>query len=325
MSRLTIRNYGDAWRAFDLLCNDATQNVGIWFDNCLVTVDASAPIEGMRKARGFMALQVAIRRQFCWLKHGSRNIGRLSPADRAATEIGVEYHPNGRHIRYDLTRALNALASTVEQWDEYGPPWLDRTDNLFAVTVDKLASKVETFPHAARDVGVAFVASLTQKNRKALGRLAIIMGALALMAPTVIPESLKFASQRMDAASARQERMAIAERTTVVRSDGREAKLSDAQVAELEHGIDAEKMRVGALISDNIETPLLSFVVAEAEIARPSLLEMAPASWGTITINGVELRSEAAKAGAKAMRKATKQKREAGAGWVTKTIPAQDI
>ncbi len=321
MSRLTIRNYHDAWRAFDLLCGEGGRHVRIWFENCVTTVDSSEPIDGIRKAKGFIALQVAIRRQFCWLKHGSRYLGRLSPADRAATEIDVEYHPNGRHIRYDLTRALNALAGAVEQWDEYGPPWLSRTGDLFTANLQRLGAKVETWPQAARDVGVAYIGSLTPKDRRGIGRLAVVMCALVVIVPEIVPEGLSFIAKRWDAVAAHQERMVLAEPTTVVTTDGRHAKLSAAEMAKIDRDLDAENMRVGSIISDNIETPLLSFVVAEAEMARPALLDMAP-SWGTITINGLPLQAATAKAGAKAMRKAAKQKRDVGTGWITTTTRA---
>jgi hypothetical protein len=59
-------------------------------------------------------------------------------------------------------------------------------------------------------------------------------------------------------------------------------------------GIAAERARTRILISDNIEMPLLKFVVAEAEGAMPALLGMAPER-GTITINGTQVSEDAAK------------------------------
>lgn len=321
MSKLIIRNHDDAWRAFDWLCGESADIHGIAFENCVMTVDASEPIEGLRKHKGFIALQMAIRRQFCWLKHGSRHLRRLSPSDVAATEIDVVYHPNGRHIRYDLTRPLNALAGVVEQWDEYGPPWRSRTRDLFAVNLRQLGGKVESWPHAARDVGLAFNAGLTRKDKRRLGQLGIVMAALVWIAPAVLHEGLTFVSQRLDASAARQDKLAMSPKTAVVTKDGRDVKVTPAQLAKIETDIGAQRRQALSLISDNIETPLQRFIVAEAETAWPAVLEMAPPSAGTLTVNDVPLRSTVAKAGAKAMRKASKQNHDADRGWVTSVVP----
>ena len=83
--------------------------------------------------------------------------------------------------------------------------------------------------------------------------------------------------------------------------------------------MDKERRRVRMLISDNIEQPLLRFIVADAEAARPALLAMAPES-GMIAINGERMTAEEARAGAKLMRKSAKAKRDNGA-WRTEIIP----
>jgi hypothetical protein len=100
----------------------------------------------------------------------------------------------------------------------------------------------------------------------------------------------------MDAYAARQERLAMKEKTTVVTYMGKETKLKSTDLAKIEEGIAVERARTRMLISDNIEMPLLKFVVAEAEGATPALLSMAP-EHGTITINGTPVSAETAKGG----------------------------
>jgi hypothetical protein len=148
--------------------------------------------------------------------------------------------------------------------------------------------------------------------------LPVVMAALAFMVPGLARETLTFAANRMDAYAARQERLAMKERTTVVSYTGREAHLRPTDLAKKEEGIAGERSRTRRLISDNIEMPLLKFVVAEAEGAMPALLSMAP-EHGTITINGTPVSAETAKGGAKAMRKLAKVKRDNG-GWSTEVI-----
>ena len=83
--------------------------------------------------------------------------------------------------------------------------------------------------------------------------------------------------------------------------------------------MDAERQRVRMLVSDNIDQPLLRFVVAEAEAAHPALLGMAPKE-GTLAINGAEFSFGEAKAGDAKLRRHAKQRRNED--WQTIVIPA---
>lgn len=320
MSTFTVRNPADAWQAMQLLCAEGGEHIKIRFENYFLTVDASSPIDGMRSAEFFIALQRAIRHEHCMVKYGKRSLRGLTEQDRRDTKVGVSYHPENTRIVYDLTGALNARAKAVEDWDERGPIGAERTQSLIAGSEKEEGKNKESWPRTARELGLAYIRKSGARDLRTIGLAAVLAAAMAHALPNIVYEGLTFVAERWDASAAHQYRMAMKDRTTIVTFQSRDAKLGHTELAKMEHEVDGARARTRALISDNIEQPLVRFVVAEAESVRPALLDMAP-KWGTITINGAAMNGETARAGAKLLRKAAKSKRDNG-GWVTQTVPA---
>lgn len=317
VSAITVDSYGAAWRVLDLLAA-GEKGLKLSFKDCFIDVQSTSRIAMHASASAGIILQRAFRAQYSLLKYGKRN-ARLDARDKELTEVIPRYHPNGRMIRYDISAPLNAMATVVEEWDEHGPVHIDRTMSLFAAPRDKQPE--ESWRRTVREGVVAFFNGMKSADKRELGKFAVLAIAASWLGYQAIKLTIDMIDEPVTAYV--QQQLLGPEPTRVVTADGKEAKLPAKQIAQVEHDIEARRQRAQLLIADNVEQPLLRFVVAEVETARPALLAMAPDS-GNITINGETFIGPQAKAAATKLRKHSKRRRQEG--WQTTVIgaPNQD-
>ena len=315
MSAVTVRGYDDAWQVMDRLAAGG-EPLKIKFSNCYVDVENTVRIAAQASAQASIMLQKAVRREFSWLKYGKRNAW-LNPMERKATEIVAHHHRNGRMIRYDVTSPLNAMAQVVADWDEHGPVHINRTQSLFAAP--KKGAPEESWPRTVREVAPGFFGGMASCDRRILGQTMVMGLAAVVLGKAFISESFEVLGPPVGAYA--QATLLGKEPTTVAMPDGKPANLDATQLAEVENSADHERQKVRMLISDNIEVPLLRFVVVEAEAVRPALLAMVGDS-GNITINGASFSAAQAHAGAKLLRKRSKERRDSG--WQTEVLPSPE-
>ena len=222
--------------------------------------------------------------------------------ERRATEIVAHHHRNGRMIRYDVTSPLNAMAQVVAEWDEHGPVHINRTQSLFAAP--KKGAPKESWPRTVREVAPGFFGGMASRDRRILGQTIVLGLAAVILGKAFISESFEVLGPPVGAYV--QATLRGMEPTSVAMPDGKPANLDATQLAEVENSVDHERQKVRMLISDNIEVPLMRFVVVEAEAVRPALLAMAGDS-GNITINGASFSAAQAHAGARLLRKRSEE------------------
>jgi hypothetical protein len=313
----TVRSFDDARAALDAFCSGAWNNVRLSFENCRIVVDNTDPIDRAISAHVFLELQRTMRRQYCWLKYGKRRVVELTQAEKIATEVGEWRAPDGRSVVYDVTKPLNTLAATVDEWGAMGPPWRNQTRDLFA---SDPGSGADTWKSIVKGWGDRTLDKVTPTQAAAMATFAILATFVHYTAPILYSQHLEHVSERYEKETNRQERLALAERTTVVTYSGSRAGMGEPQKAALEMSIKNDRAVVRHFISDNIEMPLPRFVVAEAERGMASVLKLVPTG-GSASVNGAEINHKAAK---EAQRLLKKRKKPKPGEWVTITKRSED-
>lgn len=310
MITCTVRSFDDAIAVLKAVATGTVSRLR--FVDCRIVVDLSNPIDRALSAQVFLDLQKTLRRQYCWLKYGKRRVGELSRAELSATEVAEYYAPDGRCVVYDVTRPLNTLADTVDQWGNAGPQWRNRTRDLFAADHEARADTLKTI---VKGWGDRILDKASPAQAVQVAKFAILATFLHFTAPIMQSQYLQHVSERYDKETNRQERLALVERTTVLTYSGSRAEMGEPQKAALEMSIHNDRTMMRHLISDTIEMPLPRFVVAEAERGMASVLKLVPKN-GSASINGAEITYNAAK---NAQRLQKKPRKVQPTEWITVT------
>jgi hypothetical protein len=165
------------------------------------------------------------------------------------------------------------------------------------VSPEEDGKEKESWTRTARVLGSQYIA---KADLKVLGMLAILAAVVAWTSGVWIKE--RSAVEIAKAGFEHQVKMAELERTVVTAKTGEARAVTPQEIKTLERDLDHETSRVIALASDQIEQPLLRFVMNEVEGAMPALMDLAP-ELAAYSINTFELSGRSAVAVGKAMRK----------------------
>lgn len=311
-----IRSEQDLWRAVHSL-NDGFAPGTRFAGWPVLRIRSSLPIDGVKSAFAVMKMQDAVNRLFCLMRYGTRSLRRMSALDKERLRLGVTYHDGNRGLDIDFTNAANACVSAVEAWGEHGPYDRPRQTNLFALPHSEEANGKESWSRTTRELGLALIAKLPRRDVKAVAMFAIC--AFALVAGGVMAFKVKSETSiaALEVGYEHQVKMTEPGDKTAVKSEAGVRQATSYEVQAVERDLAFEAKRVMALVSDEIEQPLLRFVMNEVDGAMPPLMEMAP-QLATYSVNGVELPGRSAVAVGKAMRKqqnAAKKRRDTLEGW----------
>lgn len=262
---------------------------------------------GVESGRAVAAIEKLIHRQYCALKYGTFRLRHLTKADRAATRLDVTY-PDPTRMVVDLSRPATAMAAVARARGDADGQFSESQGGLFR---NPDGQSNESWPRAAREIGLEVVRKVTPAKAALLATRALIVAGLVLASPTLWSETLKHRQVMQQQADSHQVRLAELERTTIIAQAGKPA--APAAHHAVERAIDADAQNMRALVSSDYSGPFYRFINA-AEYARPALLDLARTS--TIDVNGLTLDARTAKALAKAIR------RTPGSGWDAVVQPA---
>lgn len=312
---MIIRSEQDLWRAAQALSHDFVP--GLRFQGWpVMTIRSTVPIDGIKSALAVVKIQDAAYRLFSLMKYGTRSLRRLTALDRERARLGVSYHDRNLGVTIDFTNVANACVDAVESWGEHGPYDRPRQRGLFAVPPEEGKEK-ESWARTARVLGSQYIAKAPTRDLKVLGMLAIFATAVAWTSGVWIKEKSKSAVEIVKAGYEHQVKMAELERTVVTAKGGEARPVTPQEVKAIERDLDDETRRVMALASDEIEQPLLRFVMNEVERTMPPLMDMAP-ELAAYSINSFDLSGRSAVAVGKAMRKnqsVAKKRMDTMDGW----------
>lgn len=322
MRPIIIQNDQDLWRAVQALGNDFP---GARFHGWpVMRIRSSVPINGVKSALAVTKMQDAVHRLYGLLRYGTRNLRYLTDLDKAVTELGVTHHDGDRAIDIDFTNAMNACVRAVESWGEYGPYDRPRRGSIFAASAEEQGDGAESWERTARELGSQYIAKTPRRDMKTvgivLGMTAIFAAAAAWTGDTWIKENSKETIRLAEIHYGHEAKLAGLglERTTVKAKTAATREAPPEVVAAVERDLDADTRRVMAL-TDEIERPLLRFVMNEVEGTLPALMGMAPTLHeATYSVNGFEVPGRVAAAVGKKMRKqqnAAKKRVDTTSGW----------
>jgi hypothetical protein len=293
-----IRSEQDLWRAVHNLGDGFAP--GTHFAGWpIMRIRSSLPINGVSSAFAVMKLQDSVNRLFCLMRYGTRSIRRMTSLDKERVKLGV-YHLDGNcGLDIDFTNAANACVAAVVGWGEHGPYDRPRQRSMFAVPERGKPADKESWERTVREIGVPLARKAPPRDVKCIAISAIFAFALAVTSCVWIKVTSDNALKEVQAGHEFQIRMAELDRT-IVKSEGATRPATPKEVSKVESDLKEETRRVMALASDEIEQPLLRFVMKEIEGAIPPLMEMAP-QLATYNVNGAELHGKTAAVVGKSM------------------------
>jgi len=272
----------------------------------LMLIDAEHRIDAMRNRRRLDGIQAAVERQYCLIKYGTRDLRRLRAPEREAVHVPAVPLRGGKHLLLDFSNAANAMLAAIRENVWKAASWKPGPD---------LLADVARYGGGLAATGVATVMELGPERLQRVATYGVLGFALAW--GSVHGLGVYLDDARVPERLAHQERMKELDRTTIVRLDGSRATQTAALERALKAEEDAERRKVRLLSEMELEHPLVRFVAAEAEEARPLVLGLAPRT-GTTAFNGVQMPAQAIRAWAKQLREASRQaKRRDEGGWIT--------
>lgn len=272
----------------------------------LMLIDADDRIDdAMRNRRRLDGIQSAVERQYCLIKYGTRDLRRLRAPEREAVHVPAVPTRGGKQLLLDFSNAANAILAAIRENLWKAGSWKPGPD---------LLADVARYGGGLAATGVAAVMELGPERLLRVATYGVVGFALAWGSVQSLGVYLDDA--RVPERLAHQERMKELDRTTIVRLDGTRATQTAALEKVLNAEKDAEQRKLKLLSEMQLEHPLVRFVVAEAEEARPLVLGLAPRT-GTTAFNGDRMPAQAIRAWAKQLQQASREKRKGAGGWIT--------
>ncbi|MEO8422224.1 MAG: hypothetical protein ABI457_13625 [Hyphomicrobium sp.] len=303
MNTFMVRSEEDALRA--LLGLNSNHFLDMKFVGYpLMLIDAEDRIDAMRNRRRLDGIQAAVERQYCLIKYGTRDLRRLRAPEREAVHVPAVPLRGGKQMLLDFSNAANAMLAAIRENLWKAGSWKPGPD-LYAALGNY---------GALAATGIATVKELGPERLQRIAVLAVLVGMPIWGA--VEGYEAYLADQRVPERLAHQERMKELDRTTIVRLDGTRATQTAALEKALTAENDAEQRKFKLLSEMELEHPLVKFVVAEAEEARPLVLGLAPKT-GKTAFNAREMPAQAIRAWAKQLQQASLAKRRRDGGWIT--------
>lgn len=305
MTAFVVRSEADAWWALNALSlEDGGGISSLKFKGWpRLVIESTSRIDSVLASRAICRMQEAVERQFALLKFGKRDRRRLSDGDKAAVRITADQQLGGRRLVLDLSRAANAGANVVKNWDTTRP--FGRHHSAIGSLFDPILQNAQpdpyptTWPGAVTAISLAAIKKARPRDVLAWGFLSIIVAGLVAVSPLTLKvwSAHTLASQKL--ADERQIEIAELQHTTIVPRNSTAQKVSETTKRAVERDLEWDSRRARMLALGEFNDPLLKFVVNEANDVRPALLNLV-AEFGTIDFNGLTLTAKTARAIAKA-------------------------
>ena len=288
MATYVIRSAGDVFTALQGI-NAVEDDLPVirfdGFPRILITVPEGI---GAGAATAINKIQKLVRREYCYWRHGTTNLSKLTASDKRRTELHVEF-PHPTQMLMDFSRAATAMADAVRV----------RCATSGADLTGRLADLFSAKPKwgAVRDVGLAIIRKATPEQVAKLAMTSIIVTGLVWSAPTLWRDYLHYSVEMQTEENAHQLRLAELERTKIIGGSGAAIASTAHQTAERELEFDSQRIR--KLLRAEYQGPFARFLQF-ADAVRPALLGLARDS--TIDFDGVTINAGAARFAARALK-----------------------
>jgi hypothetical protein len=322
MTTLLVRNAEENNRAHSILTGPRGHEVSsvryIGWPKLVFSCDE--PLDVMRCAGNLEAMRETAEHHYCLVRYGTANRRYMTDDDRRAARLSAHFENGKRKVIIDLSHAMNgaaqaAVARAAEL--EAGEP-AHLFDGLLTANDDGERAK-DWSGHVGAALAIA-ARRLPASHITAVLLTAVVAFAIGWTCVKHTAVNLEHAFKMRAQDDEQQLKIAEFNARQLTGTDGKKVHLTSSAKLTLTRE-DAEDARRVTLMSNmEIEHPLLRFVAAEAHDGLAAALDMAPER-GNVRVNGMEMRADTARGGAKALRRAAKAKRD----WTTEVIPATDI